>query len=72
MSESELVSYLDERRDEREVLRQQLQQLSAERERYLRSKLGVAVRTDSGIGAAMLKAIREQAREKGFTRADAE
>ncbi len=65
MSAGERASHVDRKRAEREAIQQEIQQLSDERERFVRAEVA---RQRSGVGLddAMREAIRSQALAKGF------
>ena len=66
MTHDERVAFVDARRDQREQVQLEIQQVSAEREAYLQQVL-VREGKAGGLDEAMREAIREQAKAKGLT-----
>ncbi|MEM7354800.1 MAG: vWA domain-containing protein [Acidobacteriota bacterium] len=70
MSPEQRVAYVDAKRTEREAVQRLIQDVSAEREEYLRGAL--AELDPQGLGNAMRASIRAQAQARGFVaRSDA-
>ena len=63
-SVSEIKLYVKNKRQEREVIQQEIQQLNEKRRLYIKSKNS---KSDNGLENAMIKAIKTQAKEKKYT-----
>ncbi len=64
MSQEQRAAFVESKRSEREAVQSLIQELSAEREKYLRSAL--AHGDSNGLGGAMRASIRAQAEASGF------
>ena len=64
MSQTQRAAHVDSKRAEREAVQRLIQELSIEREEYLRSAL--ADEDPHGLGGAMRASIRAQAEARGF------
>ena len=67
MTHEQRMDFIESRRVQREVIQLEIQQLSAEREAFIKSALTARSGEANGLGSAMRQAIREQAMAKGFT-----
>ncbi|NNF05531.1 MAG: hypothetical protein HKN21_02105, partial [Candidatus Eisenbacteria bacterium] len=65
MSHEDRVSYVAEKRRERETIQTEIQTLSAQRETLIK-RVRAEQYASSDLGEAMKRAIREQAEKKGF------
>ena len=65
MSREELAGHVAEKRMEREAIQTEIQALSAKRENFIR-KVRAEELASGDLGEAMRRAIREQAKKKGF------
>lgn len=65
MSHADRVSYVAEKRRERETIQTEIQTLSAQRETLIK-RVRAEQYASSDLGEAMKRAIREQAEKKGF------
>lgn len=67
LSKEELAKYIDEKRKERAEIKEKLNKLEADRNKFVVAKrLELAESGEESLDAAMIKAIREQAGKRGF------
>ncbi|MDC6404761.1 MULTISPECIES: vWA domain-containing protein [Maribacter] len=64
-SDEEIISYVDEKRKERERIQAEIAELNSKRERYIRENQ--KENTQGELESAMLKAIKKQAAQKNYT-----
>lgn len=64
-SDEEIISYVEEKRKERERIQAEIAELNSKRERYIRENQ--KENTQGELESAMLKAIKKQAAQKNYT-----
>jgi len=66
MSVAERKKYVEAQRAERAKIQAEIRKLSEERKNYVAAELKKQGKADNSLGAAMLKAVREQAAKRNF------
>jgi hypothetical protein len=66
MSPAEQAAYVEEKATQRDELKRQIQQLSAERAAYMKHKVEAAGGAGDSLDDKIYSAVREQAAKKGF------
>jgi hypothetical protein len=67
MNETERSNYVDAKAKERTDIQQKIQKLSEERKRYIADQMKKQTKTDNTLDAALIDAVRAQAKKKGYS-----